>query len=240
MGMVHGPNLVTDGLQFYIDPSNVQCYPGSGSTIYDLSGNGRDATMYLYQSSGNKTTSGHGITVSGGWFNFPTSNHFSFISLPSSTIAGLTAFTMEFWIYPSSITSNINTLVSSGAANNFLWYINSTTNITYSNQGCGSGGVSFDFTAANNLFTLVRSSSTIQTYRNTVAKGSIADSIALTVPGTFGEFVVGQEYDSNANGDFEIVQSWLGKIGPIRIYNRALSTAELTQNYNAHKSRYGL
>ena len=31
-----------------------------------------------------------------------------------------------------------------------------------------------------------------------------------------------------------------GKIAIAQIYNRALSTTEITQNYNAHKSRFGL
>jgi hypothetical protein len=31
-----------------------------------------------------------------------------------------------------------------------------------------------------------------------------------------------------------------GNIGPIRLYSQALSAAEVTQNFNAQKSRFGL
>jgi hypothetical protein len=31
-----------------------------------------------------------------------------------------------------------------------------------------------------------------------------------------------------------------GEIGPISIYNKALSASEVTQNYNALKGRFGL
>ena len=34
--------------------------------------------------------------------------------------------------------------------------------------------------------------------------------------------------------------AWLGKIPVVQFYNRALSAAEITQNYNAQKSRFGL
>ena len=38
MGSVYGPNVVTDGLFMYFDAGNVQSYPGSGNTWYDLAG----------------------------------------------------------------------------------------------------------------------------------------------------------------------------------------------------------
>jgi hypothetical protein len=38
----------------------------------------------------------------------------------------------------------------------------------------------------------------------------------------------------------EYSQWFNGKIGITRLYNRALSDAEITQNYNADKSKYGL
>ena len=31
---------------------------------------------------------------------------------------------------------------------------------------------------------------------------------------------------------------WKGTIGPTKIYNRALTAAEILQNYNAHKDRF--
>jgi hypothetical protein len=31
-----------------------------------------------------------------------------------------------------------------------------------------------------------------------------------------------------------------GNIGTVKVYNRALSAAEVAQNYNAQKSRFGL
>ena len=45
MGTFVGPNIVTDGLVFAVDAGSERSYPGTGSTWYDLSGNGLDMTM---------------------------------------------------------------------------------------------------------------------------------------------------------------------------------------------------
>ena len=39
-----GPNIVTDKLQFLVDARNAQSYPGSGTVLTDITGNGYDLT----------------------------------------------------------------------------------------------------------------------------------------------------------------------------------------------------
>lgn len=39
MGFYRGPNIVTDGLVLALDAGNTKSYPGSGTTVYDKSGN---------------------------------------------------------------------------------------------------------------------------------------------------------------------------------------------------------
>ena len=34
-----GPNIVTDGLVFYVDAANQKSYPGTGTTVNDLTSN---------------------------------------------------------------------------------------------------------------------------------------------------------------------------------------------------------
>ena len=45
-------------------------------------------------------------------------------------------------------------------------------------------------------------------------------------------------YDVQFGGPFG--NYFNGNIGPVKIYNRALSAAEVLQNYNQLKSRFGL
>ena len=42
---LYGPRIVTDGLVLHLDAANRKSYPGSGSTWYDLSGNGNNGTI---------------------------------------------------------------------------------------------------------------------------------------------------------------------------------------------------
>jgi len=48
MGVFAGPNVVEDGLMLYLDAADPKSYPGSGTTWFDLSGNGRHATLRNY------------------------------------------------------------------------------------------------------------------------------------------------------------------------------------------------
>ena len=45
MGVFAGPNIVEDGLMLYLDAADPKSYPGSGTSWFDLSGNGRHATL---------------------------------------------------------------------------------------------------------------------------------------------------------------------------------------------------
>mgnify|MGYP003681103482 CR=1 FL=1 len=44
MGTAVGPNVITNGLVFAVDAAASRSYPDSGTTLYDLSGNGYDFT----------------------------------------------------------------------------------------------------------------------------------------------------------------------------------------------------
>lgn len=46
MSFFNSPNIVTNGLVLAWDAANPKSYPGSGTTIYDLSGNGNHGTLY--------------------------------------------------------------------------------------------------------------------------------------------------------------------------------------------------
>ena len=45
MAFSRGPSIVTDGLVLALDAANHKSYPGSGTTWYDLSGNGNNGTL---------------------------------------------------------------------------------------------------------------------------------------------------------------------------------------------------
>jgi hypothetical protein len=44
MALNYGPSIVKDGLVLALNAADVNSYPGSGNTWYDVSGNGNNAT----------------------------------------------------------------------------------------------------------------------------------------------------------------------------------------------------
>lgn len=45
MATIMSPNIPSNGLRCFIDATNIRSYPGTGNTIYDLSGNGAHGTF---------------------------------------------------------------------------------------------------------------------------------------------------------------------------------------------------
>jgi len=69
MGISYSPKIVTDGLVLCLDAANPKSYPGSGTTWFDLSGNGNnciiDVSGFTYNSSGNFSMADGGISKTG-------------------------------------------------------------------------------------------------------------------------------------------------------------------------------
>ena len=221
---------VDAGLEVYYDPGNTSSYPGSGTTLYDLSPSGANATI-----SGNPTRSDR-------YFNFTGSQ-----SIITQNLAGLYSgwqHSLEVWVNPSAhcsaysdlgtATANINyhttglEFYSVGPftiCNAMLWSSTSTTRV-----GGGS-------TPLNNWYQIVRvynGSNTAYAYVNGVKS---ADTSIAWIPPSPGWYLGFGVSDTTR---FTIGNAFQGKYGVIRLYNRVLSQSEVTQNYNATKGNYGL
>jgi hypothetical protein len=57
MAEIHGPKIVKDGLMLALDAGDINSYPGSGTSMYDLSGNGLTFTL---QGNATYSTQGRG------------------------------------------------------------------------------------------------------------------------------------------------------------------------------------
>ena len=234
MAQQYGPKVVTDGLVLCLDAADKNSYPGSGTTWSDLSGNNYDATLSA-ESIG---------TTTDGWMDWGSSDNANYVSIPKEALDGLSSWTLEFALYISStsITNGINTLLSCGAENNFMWYLSDHSAIHTQNVP----DVSLTYatsTATNFLMTVTGTgggSGTYTGYKNGVLGSTITQNTVISVPGTFAEIALGQEYDNNTTGGFDNGQAWLGKMGIVRFYNRVLTAAEISQNFNAQRSRFSV
>ncbi len=225
---------VTSNLRLYYDPSNPSSYPGTGTTINDLSGNGLNGSM-------------SGITFTTPYFSYNGTS--SQIRVADNVLLepGSGDWTMEVWVN-QSVSGNDIVLakVDNGGDVTDMSYSIRTTNTTYYAQlGSGSGTGPTLFVNSTNyvgtlntwyqivyVFTNV-AANTLQTFVNGVSIGTVSHNLPSILNST------NPLYIGSYNGG-EYSQWFDGKIGITRLYNSSLTSSQVLQNFNADKSKYGL
>ena len=230
MGAAAGPNVVEDGLVLALDAGNTQSYPGSGTTWSDLSDSGNDGTL---------TNGPTFSSADGGAFEFDGTN--DYVSFSSSQNIG-NEITISIWTNPT-LNSTINALLStkgSASSSGYALFVNEyNTNNKRLRFEIGNGSSHAWLHSATNIVsdgawqnlvaTCVRSTGSAILYKNS---SIIANAnLLVTDWGNSGTFEIGRFPNTNFEYD--------GKISLVQVYNRVLTTAEVTQNYNATKGRYG-
>jgi hypothetical protein len=229
------PNApVTSNLVLYYDPSNSSSYPGSGTTINDLSGNGLNGSM-------------SGITFTTPYFSYNGTS--SQIRVADNTLLepGSGDWTIEVWVN-QAVSGNdvvIGKFDNGGLTVDVSYSIRTTNTTYYAQLGSGSGSGSSLFVNSTNyigtidtwyqivyVFTNV-ASNTLETFVNGVSIGSVGHSLA-SILNTDNPLYIG-----SYNGG-EYAQWFDGKIGITRLYNASLTSSQVLQNFNADKSKYGL
>jgi hypothetical protein len=221
-------------LVLYYDPSSASSYPGSGTTITDLSGNGRNGTM-------------SNITYTSPYFVYNGSS--SQVSIADNALLepGSGDWTMEVWVN-QSVSGNdvvLGKFDPGGLAVDVSYSIRTTNTTYYAQIGSGSGSGSTLFVNSTNyvgtigswsqivyVFTNV-AANTLQTFVNGSSIGTVSHSLP-SILNTSANLYIG----SYNNG--ESLQYFDGKIGITRLYNRALTASEVLDNYNADRSKYSL
>jgi hypothetical protein len=225
---------VTNNLVLYYDPSNPSSYSGSGTVINDLSGNGLNGTM-------------SNITFTSPYFTYNGTS--SQIQVVDNVLLepGSGDWTMEVWVN-QSVSGNDVVIgkFDNGGQTIDVSYSIRTRNTTYFAQiGSGSGSGSSLFVDSTNyvgtlntwyqivyVFTNI-SANTLETFVNGTSIGTVSHSLPSILNST------NPLYLGSYNGG-EYSQWFDGKIGITRLYNQALSSLQVLQNYNADKSKYGL
>ena len=230
MAVNYNPRSVTDGLILHIDPSNPRSYPGNGTTIFDMSGNGNNGTL-----TNMNVPACYVRTYGGRALDFDGSNDYAIVrNLPNRN--NLDPISLGGWFYA--------TAGSYGYSNYFLAipYVSSGTNgIDFTNPqavrfnlfGAGAN-VSIDTSIdLRNKWTHV-----FGVFNGLQGMIYANGSLVGTASQTFGTNTLSRELNIGRFGNFGGYASIQGD--DIRIYNRALSLAEIRQNYNATRGRFGV
>ncbi len=239
MALVHSPKIVTDNLVLCLDAGNTKSYPGSGTTWTDLTGNGVTGTLL------NDATFNSG---NGGYIVFDGSG--DYVSMTTSTFTTLEEedFTLGFWAFSDDVSTQYRALVSStDTTNGTGWQSAAAWQISINNSskleikirsdtGSSQAGIVANSTLSSDTwyyFVVTRTTGgNYKIYYNTEEEGSGTD-IDSGTDLDCSIFAIGMNrgYDYPWDGGIAIVQIYKGK---------ALTEAEIKQNYNAHKGRFGL
>jgi hypothetical protein len=240
MSNQYGPRIVTNGLVLCLDAANTKSYPGSGSTWSDLSSFGANCSL----------VNGPIYTSSDGSFSFDGIEEYGSITNAQTRTD---IMTNEVWFRPSSVVGEngrstlIRTVPSNTLSDMICILQNSGTNlakIVIEMKNSNDIGYTGYESAANivtinrwyhMVHTINRPSGNTRVFLNTT---SVINSSTSTHSMTFSANIqIAQQGTNTANA---FARRFTGKIGSVRIYNRVLSTAEVLQNYNATKGRFGL
>ena len=227
MGTFVGPNIVTDGLVFAVDAGSERSYPGTGSTWYDLSGNGLDMTMV-----GTVTWNSAGYFT--GW---ATANYFNCTEAYQSFLpVGNKARTI-IAVVEVGATSGYQHITHYGLNNSNQAYGLALLSGKVSDHRWGTSNVGSETVSASNGVVMLSTRHETNTGARFGVDTSYEDETTIIGANTnsnFQQFRIGSRIN---NGE-----SWMnnGKIFRVLIYNRSLTDAEIEQNYNALQSRFGL
>ena len=208
--------IVKDGLILDLDAAKKDSYPRVGTTWNDISGNANNGTLV----NGPTFDSGNGGSLV---FN-GTSNY---VNCGNQSSLDIVNFTLSAWVNSTTTTNQ----VVMGKTHTISYYMNMGLN----NFGLFTAGSSIASTSLSindgKWHHIVATMSGIQ--RSLYSDGFFNNSGTGTPPAI--------DANSLFIGRSATVQiPFNGNISQAQIYNRALSAAEVLQNFNATKNRYGL
>ena len=231
-GRIAEGSIITSNLIMHLDSNNPISYRG-GNVWYDISP--QSAHGILTNGPTHTSSDGSGRTVTFDGIN-------DYVRIAPLTIMPTTQITMEAWIKPTEpvSTGTVRGGVVSATNTTYLGIFNSvdggsTHSLHWANTTDSSRPYSYDGNIPNNVWSYIAGTwdgSTSRAYVNgnqvwsSAQTGTIAS--ATYYVGTYGGTIVDDTHN------------FKGQIAVARMYSVGLSGAQVLQNYNAQKYRFGL
>jgi hypothetical protein len=208
--------VVTSGLVMYLDPGNKASYAGFGTTLRDLTGNGKNGLLI------NSPTYS---ATSGGVFQFNGTNNY--ISVSTLNLASGTYTVMGAARYTGATRGRIITSLT----NNWLLGNWSSSTQNYYAAGWVTPAAA---TGPNDT--------TWRIYAGTGNTAGASYAFYVNAALNTGPTTGGSAGPNGLSlGAYNGSSEWTtGEVGFVLAYNRVLTAAEIYQNYNAFRSRYSL
>ena len=233
MAFNYSPKVVTDGLVLYLDAANTKSYPGSGITWTDLSRSGNSSEL-----KGPTFNSGNGGSIV-----FDGTN--DYVEIQNQIQFDQTdPFTLSSWVKSSNVSNELIINNENILYTGYRLNINVNANIEIGLRNSISDDIAIETLNriyANTWYHIVgtydgtRNVSGMKIYINGVEEDTNTISNTLT-----SSTLSNQQTLLGIRRLSPPPDPLRGNIANVQIYNRALSTIEITQNYNATKTRFGL
>jgi len=222
-------SIVTDGLVLNLDAGFVGSYPTINTTWYDLSGNGNNGTLT------NSPTFDSGYN---GSIVFDAVDDYVNCGNGSS-LNSIVTYTVSTWFNLPTVSRNYNPIFCRhirGTISSDIEIYGGNGGVTLVHNRDNGGSITYVYAqgpASNTpvMYTVTYGQNTWKTYFNGTLDQTFT-SIAPPLANSGYVTDIGQFYDTPY-----FLQ---GKIYSQQVYNRSLSAAEVLQNYNAQKGRFGL
>jgi hypothetical protein len=230
------PAIVTNGLVMNLDAGFTPSYPTTGTTIYDISSGGNNGTLV----NGPTFNSANSGSIS-----FDGSDDYATANLPSSFL-GNPVFSIGGWFKRSGTWAGGATWgIGNGGTNinSYNWSFDNTIGLDLYGNTTFNTYETYSLTEWKYIVWTYNGSTFTNTnviiYINGVPYTgnnlSVIRGNTGSIPNVVGSSLALGRVSSNEN-------QYYGKpvIGNFQMYNRVLSQSEITQNFNAQKSRFGL
>lgn len=216
------PNVVTSGSVFHVDPGYIPSFP-QFTPCYDLSKNKNIVTMPIFGADYTASLGGG----SWGWGGTPANNQ-NLTSPSISSSLSSNGITLSSWVYFTSFDNNIQRFVTLNSEIAVLRKqgLNPHFYVTTDRGLQASFTSSYTFTTGSwvNVVGTYQAPGTSSIYINGTLSVTSTTSIS-------GSLLTGSTQTLVTSDDStEVIQ---GNISTTQIWNRALTAAEVLQNYNA-------
>jgi hypothetical protein len=218
------PGIVTDNLIGHYDVGDPTSYPGTGTTVFDLTSPQENISLF-------------GATYNaGGYMNFDGVNDYG--SLSGAAFNSFTTYTIEIICSIDGSADNFDGFIMKNTTNSWndgigVFYESNQLKHFINNYSGPVSGYTIGTTEPLSQLIFTYDGTAIRTYQNGVQVAST--STTASINNSSSAFLLFARLGAAGS-----ITGFLGgKIYALRIYNDALSASEVLQNYNATKTRYG-
>lgn len=214
------PEIVTSGLVLHLDANNSSSYSGTGNTWTDIAGTAQNITF-----TGSPTfTSG-----SPSYFTF---NGTSQYGIGSGAVVPTTGYTKSVWVYLNGYQDNN---IVSGNGHFIYMGVGGTDKKIYCGHADWPSYIAYPSTNTVNL----------STWYNITLTFNTTDGMKLYINGTLDSTYTARKTAHTGTGTINLAtyaggNLLKGRISKVYCYDRSLTSQEVSDNYDADASLFGL